>query len=47
MNQQEQMRELVRPYLEGAMRAEVSGLQEALADTGLSGRYLADMWRSL
>ena len=47
VNQQEQMRELVRPHLDGAMRAEVSGLQEALAETGLSGRYLADMWRSL
>jgi len=47
VNQQEQMRALVRPHLEGAMRAEDSGLQDALAATGLSGRYLADMWRAL
>ena len=47
VNQQEQMRALVRPHLDGAMRAEDSGLQEALAATGLSGRYLADMWRAL
>ena len=47
VNQQEQMRALVQPHLDGAMRAEDSGLQEALAATGLSGRYLADMWRAL
>ncbi len=47
VNQQEQMRALVEPHLDGAMRAEDSGLQEALAATGLSGRYLADMWRAL
>lgn len=47
VNQQEQMRALVRPHLAGAMRAEDSGLQDALAATGLSGRYLADMWRAL
>ncbi|MDE2768142.1 MAG: hypothetical protein OXI70_08635, partial [Chloroflexota bacterium] len=47
VNQQEKMRALVQPHLAGAMQAEDSGLQEALAATGLSGRYLADMWRAL
>ncbi len=46
VNQQDQMRAHVTPHLEGAMRAEDAGLQEALAATGLSGRYMDDLRRS-
>ena len=45
VNQQQKMRELVTPHLDGVLRAEESGLQEALASIGLSGRYFGDMGR--
>jgi dTMP kinase len=45
VNQQQRMRELVTPHLDGALRAEESGLQEALASIGLSGRYFDGMGR--
>ena len=45
VNQQQRMRELVTPHLDGVLRAEESGLQEALASIGLRGRYFGDMGR--
>ncbi len=46
VNQQQRMRELVTPHLDSVLRAEESGLQEALASIGLSGRYFGDMGRT-
>ena len=42
IHQQQLMRELVRPHLEGVARAHVGGVQHALRDAGLLGRYLGD-----
>ena len=45
VEQQRQMRKLVEPHLKGALRADRGGLQDALAKSGLSGRYLSDIGR--
>jgi dTMP kinase len=43
LEQQEQMRENVEPYLTGALRAEPGGWREVLAAESLQGRYLEEM----
>ncbi len=42
IRQQHEMRELVRPHLGGVMRVDGGGVGEALRETGLIGRYLAN-----
>jgi hypothetical protein len=39
--QQARMRSLIEPYLQGVSRPDDGGLNEALLDGGLLGRYLA------
>jgi dTMP kinase len=43
LEQQEQVRERVEPYLVEALRAEPRGWREVLAAEGLQGRYLQEM----
>ena len=43
VTQQERVRALIKPKLEGALRAEKSPWREVLAEEGLSGRYLSMM----
>jgi dTMP kinase len=43
LEQQEHMREVVEPYLAGALRAEPGGWREVLAAESLQGRYLDEM----
>ena len=43
IRQQQRMRELVGPHLEGVMRAGGAGMNEALREFGLMGRYLQDV----
>jgi dTMP kinase len=46
IRQQQRMRDAVRPYLQGVMRADGAGVNEALRDAGLLGRYLVDTSRT-
>jgi dTMP kinase len=46
LEQQEHMREVVEPYLSGALRAEPHGWREVLAAESLQGRYLEEMMGS-
>ncbi len=41
--QQQLVRQIVRPYLDGAIRIEKTGIQTALKEQGLSGRYLDEV----
>jgi dTMP kinase len=41
--QQQLVRQIVRPYLDGAVRMEKTGIQNALKAHSLSGRYLDDV----
>ena len=41
IRQQQEMRRMVMPYLEGARRASDGGLAQALVDSGLQGRYVS------
>jgi dTMP kinase len=41
--QQQLVRQIVRPYLEGVVRMKRTGIQDALQDHGLSGRYLDEV----
>ena len=42
VRQQKQMRELVKPYLKGVMRADGGSIRDALKQEGLLGRYLLE-----
>ncbi|MFW6174393.1 MAG: dTMP kinase [Chloroflexota bacterium] len=42
VDQQHEIREMVKPYLNGVLQTDVSDLQKALADAGLTGRYLGE-----
>ena len=41
IRQQQRVRELVEPHLEGVMRIDGGSIQDALAQAGLRGRYVA------
>jgi dTMP kinase len=43
VSQQQVVRQIVRPYLDGAVRMEKTGIQDALKAHGLSGRYLDEV----
>lgn len=43
VRQQQIMRSMVAPHLEGTLRADVANMHEALTHTGLTGRYLSSM----
>ncbi len=43
VRQQEQMRALVKPYLEGALRTSQAGWRDVLTEESLLGRYLAEI----
>lgn len=43
VEQQRMVREIIKPHLAGALRAESSGWNEVLATEGLYGRYLDDI----
>ena len=43
--QQRKMRELVKPYLEGVIRADAGSIHDALRESGLQGRYLEEAKR--
>ena len=40
IRQQHEMRQLVRPHLDGVVRIDEAGVRDALRETGLIGRYL-------
>ncbi len=42
VKQQDQMRALVKPYLEGALRTSAAGVHEVLSEESLLGRYLEE-----
>jgi len=44
LEQQEQVREIVEPYLGEALRADRRGWRDVLASEGLQGRYLEEMY---
>ncbi len=43
VKQQDQMRALVKPYLEGALKTSRSGVHDVLTEESLLGRYLEEM----
>src|SRR5512135_1661672 len=43
VKQQDQMRALVRPYLEGALKTSPRGLRDALSEESLLGRYVGEI----
>jgi len=43
--QQRKMREIVKPHLAGVKRADAGGIQDALREAGLQGRYLEEAAR--
>ena len=43
--QQRKMRDIVKPFLEGVKRADAGGVNEALREAGLKGRYLDEAAR--
>lgn len=43
--QQERLREIVTPHLDGVKRADAAGIHEALREAGLQGRYLDEAAR--
>jgi len=47
VEQQEVVREIIRPHLEGAMKAESNPWRKVLAAEGLSGRYLDSLARTV
>jgi dTMP kinase len=46
LEQQERVREIVRPHLSSVLRADLSGWREVLSEEGLHGRYLRDLTRT-
>jgi dTMP kinase len=42
IRQQQRMRAMVKPHLAGVMRADEGGVNEALRDSGLLGRYMGE-----
>ena len=47
VEQQELVREIIRPHLEGALMAESNPWRKVLATEGLSGRYLDSLARTV
>lgn len=45
IRQQQRMRELVAPHLEGVLRTDTGAISRALSETGLLGRYLDESGR--